>query len=214
MDRRFHSAPKGSAEQVITVVSGLPRSGTSLMMQMLAAGGLEPLTDGQRAADASNPRGYFEWEKVKTLPQQPDCIAEAEGKAVKVISSLLPSLPGAFHYKVIFLERSLTEVVASQACMIQKLGAPAPALTPEAMERALHAHLKQLKAALRSRREMSILWVEHQDVLRDPQRVCEGLQSFLAVALNLPAMIAQVDSSLYRQREANLLPDRRLDVSV
>ena len=100
---------------MITIVSGLPRSGTSLMMQMLAAGGVPILSDGERVADADNPRGYCEWEKVKLLPKTPDLIAEAEGKAVKVISQLLFSLPLSHEYKVIFLRRPLEEVVASQA---------------------------------------------------------------------------------------------------
>src|SRR6202162_4319783 len=87
---------------MITIVSGLPRSGTSLMMQMLAAGGVSILTDGERQADTDNPRGYYEWERIKLLRQEPGCIDEAEGKAVKVISQLLFALPGGREYKVIF----------------------------------------------------------------------------------------------------------------
>jgi hypothetical protein len=185
---------------MITIVSGVPRSGTSLMMQMLTAGGLTPLVDGQRAADASNPRGYFEWEKAKSLAREPDCIAEAEGKVVKIISSLLLSLPNTFAYRVIFVERPLGEVVASQSAMIQKLGTQAPALAPEGMERALEAHLKQVKASLRLRPEMSVCWTGYHDTLRDPQRVCNTTQQFLGIPLNVPAMTAQVDLSLYRQR--------------
>jgi hypothetical protein len=136
---------------MITIVSGVPRSGTSLMMQMLAAGGLVPLTDGQRAADGSNPRGYFEWERARSLPREPDTISQAEGKVVKVISALLPSLPGTYSYKVIFMERALAEVAASQTAMIDKLGTQGAALAPGAMERALEAHLKQVKASLAAR---------------------------------------------------------------
>jgi hypothetical protein len=186
---------------MITVVSGVPRSGTSLMMQMLAAGGLTPLVDGQRAADASNPRGYFEWQKAKSLPREPDCIAEAEGKVVKVISTLLLSLPNTFAYKVIFVERPLSEVVASQSAMVQKLGTEGPALGPEAMERALEAHLKHAKASLRLRPEMSLCWVAYHDALQNPQGVSETIEQFLGVPLSLPSMTAQVDLSLYRQRQ-------------
>ncbi len=187
---------------MITVVSGLPRSGTSVMMQMLAAGGLEVLTDGERAADANNPRGYWEWEKAKSLPRQPQAIAEAEGKAVKIISTLLLSLPNSRTYQAVFMERSLAEVAASQAAMIRKLGTTGPALPPEAMQRALDAHLKQVKAALHLRPEIRVRWVAHQDVLHHPQQVCQDLQEFLGVPLNLAAMAAQVDPSLYRQRQA------------
>ncbi len=185
---------------MITIVSGLPRSGTSLMMQMLAAGGVAILADGVRPPDASNPRGYCEWEKAKSLPTDPDCISEAEGKAVKIISALLPSVRDTSPCNVIFMERALAEVAASQAAMIQKLGAQSPALAPEAMERILGAHLKQVNAALRLKPALRILRIAHHDVLMDPRRVCEKLQEFLGTPLSLAAMAAQVDLSLYRQR--------------
>src|SRR2546428_444309 len=102
---------------MITIVSGLPRSGTSLMMQMLAAGGMSILSDGERQADLDNPRGYFEWERIKQLPKEPGCIAEAEGKVVKVISQLLLALPAGHEYRVIFMQRPLAEVLASQERM-------------------------------------------------------------------------------------------------
>ncbi|HTT21241.1 MAG TPA: hypothetical protein VMG82_20085 [Candidatus Sulfotelmatobacter sp.] len=95
---------------MITIVSGLPRSGTSLMMQMLVAGGMTPLSDGERVADTDNPRGYLEWERIKTLPTDPGCIAEAEGKVVKVISRLLLSLPPGHDYRVIHATTSARSV--------------------------------------------------------------------------------------------------------
>src|SRR5947207_7639439 len=107
---------------MITIVSGLPRSGTSLMMQMLGAGGMTLLTDFERKADADNPRGYCEWEPAKLLPKQPNRIDEAEGKAVKVISQLLLSLPRGRTYKLIFMERPLPEVLASQDEMLKRRG--------------------------------------------------------------------------------------------
>ncbi|MGH9356445.1 MAG: sulfotransferase domain-containing protein [Terriglobia bacterium] len=185
---------------MIFVVSGLPRSGTSLMMQMLSAGGLTPLTDGQRAPDVNNPRGYFEWEKAKSLPGNPGCIAEADGKVVKVISSLLLSLPSQFSYKVIFMERPLAEVVASQAAMIQKLGVPGAKLSSEAMIRALDAHLRQVKASLALRPEVAICWMRHDQVLCGPAAAAASAQQFFGIPLDLAAMAAQVDASLYRQR--------------
>jgi len=107
---------------MITIVSGLPRSGTSLMMQMLAAGGMPVLSDGERQADVDNPRGYLEWERIKQLPQDPACIAEAEGKVVKVISRLLLSIPAGHEYRVIFMQRPLPEVLASQETMLLHRG--------------------------------------------------------------------------------------------
>src|SRR3982074_1052055 len=107
---------------MITVVSGLPRSGTSLMMQMLTAGGMHPLTDGQRAADANNPRGYYELESVKSLAKNAEVIAAAEGKVVKVISSLLTFLPTRNQYRIVFMCRPLDEVLSSQDRMLERLG--------------------------------------------------------------------------------------------
>src|SRR5438093_12066984 len=107
---------------MITIVSGLPRSGTSLMMQMLAAGGMSILSDGERQADLDNPRGYFEWERIKQLPKEPGCIAEAEGKVVKVISQLLLALPAGHEYRGIFMQRPLAEGLASQEQMLHRRG--------------------------------------------------------------------------------------------
>src|SRR4026209_2745330 len=93
----------------IVVVSGLPRSGTSMMMQMLQAGGLEILTDAVRTPDGSNPKGYFEFEAVKDLDkgQAPAWLAGARGKAVKIVSSLVRWLPESNDYQVIFMQRNL-----------------------------------------------------------------------------------------------------------
>lgn len=191
---------------MITIVSGVPRSGTSLMMQMLVAGGLIPLADGQRGADSNNPRGYFEWEKAKSLPREPASIAEAEGKVVKVISTLLFSLPNTFSYKVIFMERAIAEVAASQAAMVQNLGTRGRPISTEAMAQALEAHVRQVKASLRLRPEMAVCWMDHQQVLRAPHASAITLQDFLGVQLDLIAMATQVDVSLYRQRQAPASP--------
>jgi len=188
---------------VITVVSGLPRTGTSLMMQMLAAGGMAILTDGERQADADNPRGYFEWERIKLLPQQPDCIAEAEGKVVKIISQLLFALPARREYRVIFMQRPLTEVVASQAEMIRRRGTIGAALPPAALIAGLGAHLNQINAWLKEKPNISVHRVEHQEVLREPLRFAESIQQFLNCPLDVVAMSQQVDTSLYRQRSSS-----------
>ncbi|HXM24209.1 MAG TPA: hypothetical protein VN948_23335 [Terriglobales bacterium] len=185
---------------MITVVSGLPRSGTSLMMQMLAAGGMPVLTDGERQADADNPRGYYEWERVKLLPKQPDCIEEAEGKTVKVISQLLFALPAGRDYRIIFMQRPLPEVVASQAEMIRRRGTTGAPLPPAALIAGLAAHLNQVNAWLKGKANLSVHRVEHQDVLREPLRTSESIQQFLKCPLDVVAMSQQIDTSLYRQR--------------
>ena len=185
---------------MITVVSGLPRSGTSLMMQMLAAGGIPILTDGERTPDTDNPRGYCEWEKVKLLPKDPDLIAAAEGKAVKVISQLLFSLPPSHEYKIIFLRRPLEEVVASQAEMIRRRTQAAPAVATAPMIAAFKTHLNQINLWFKDKPNVFRLDVEHHDLLADPQRISAILREFLSVDLNIEAMVQQVDPALYRQR--------------
>jgi len=114
------------SDETITVVSGLPRSGTSMMMQMLGAGGLAVLTDGKRGADADNPRGYYEYEAVKSLGQDASWLASAGGKAVKIVSALLIHLPDGFDYRVIFMRRPIAEVLASQRAMLDRLGHAGP----------------------------------------------------------------------------------------
>jgi hypothetical protein len=185
---------------VIAIVSGLPRSGTSLMMQMLAAGGLPVLTDGERQADADNPRGYFEWERIKLLPQQPNCIEEAEGKVVKVISQLLFALPAGREYRILFMQRPLAEVVASQAEMIRRRGTTGAPLPEAALIAGLGAHLNQVNAWLKDKANIAVHRVEHQDALREPLRTSQSIQQFLDRALDVAAMSRQIDASLYRQR--------------
>jgi LPS sulfotransferase NodH len=185
---------------VITIVSGLPRSGTSLMMQMLAAGGMPILSDGERMADTDNPRGYCEWERIKQLPKEPTCIDEAEGKAVKVISQLLFALPAGRSYQIIFMERPLPEVVASQAEMIRRRGTAGAPLPEAALIAGLRAHLNQVNAWLSQTHDILVSRVEYHSVLRDPRAAAGSVQEFLQRALDVEAMARQVDPSLYRQR--------------
>jgi hypothetical protein len=185
---------------VITIVSGLPRSGTSLMMQMLAAGGMPILSDGERVADADNPRGYCEWERIKQLSKEPTCIDEAEGKAVKVISQLLFALPTGHDYQIIFMERPLTEVVASQAEMIRRRGTTGAPLPEAALIAGLKAHLHQVNAWLAQKRDILVSRVEYHSVLRDPRRAAANVRDFLQRGLDVESMARQVDPSLYRQR--------------
>ena len=189
---------------MITVVSGLPRSGTSLMMQMLAAGGMPVLSDGERRADDDNPRGYFEWERIKQLPREPDCIAEAEGKVVKVISQLLFALPAGRDYRIVFMQRPLAEVVASQADMIRRRGTAGAALPAAALIAGLAAHLNQVNAWLKSKSNLSVHRVEHHAVLHEPLQTAESIQKFLGCPLDAMAMVKQVDPSLYRQRASSM----------
>src|SRR6516162_10352886 len=107
---------------IITIVSGLPRSGTSMMMRMLEAGGMPILSDNIRRADADNPNGYYEFEPVKHLSQDSSWLRDAYGKAVKMVYRLLYELPLEHKYKVLMINRRIEEVVASQDAMLQHMG--------------------------------------------------------------------------------------------
>lgn len=184
---------------MIVVVSGLPRSGTSLLMQMLKAGGLPVLSDGLRVADEDNPRGYFEWEPAKRLTREPELIRMAEGKAVKIVSSLLWALPPGYEYRVLYMERPLAEVAASQVAMIRRHGGAAP-LEGEALVRALAAHQQQVLALVRQIPGVALCTVRYHDVLADPFQQARLIANFLGMPLDCEAMARQADRRLHRQR--------------
>ena len=186
---------------MITIVSGLPRSGTSLMMQMLAAGGMPILSDGERRADVDNPKGYLEWEHIKQLPKNPGCISEAEGKAVKVISQLLLSLPPQHEYRVIFMQRPLPEVMASQDEMLRRRGNFDPGEDNSVVARAFRDHLSDVYGWLNGKPYVKVNRVQYHAVLNQPKETAEGIAKFLEMPLDVGAMAQQVDGSLYRQRQ-------------
>ena len=185
---------------MITIVSGLPRSGTSLMMQMLAAGGMPVLSDGERRADTDNPRGYLEWQRIKQLPKEPGLIAEAEGRVVKVISQLLLSLPAGHEYRVIFMQRPLPEVMKSQDEMLRRRGTYDPKVDTSAVVNAYRDHLLKVNTWLNRTQKVSVLRVNYHDLLKEPKARVEKIAEFLGVPLDVDAMIQQVDPTLYRQR--------------
>jgi hypothetical protein len=185
----------------IIIVSGLPRSGTSLMMQMLAGGGIEIVTDAIRAADTDNPRGYLEFERVKKIKQDSSWLPETRDKAFKMVSQLLYDLPPGERYRVIFMERDLDEVLASQEKMLERLGRPAA--PRDRMKAAYQTHLDQLDRWLAEQPHMAVLRISYNVLLAEPlseaQRVCE----FLERIMDLDAMVSAVDSTLYRNRRAD-----------
>lgn len=190
--------------QPVIVVSGLPRSGTSVVMQMLQAGGATILTDHVRAADDDNPRGYLEYEPVKHLATATDThwLRKARGQAVKVISYLLPYLPDDNCYDVIFVERDLREVVASQDRMLARRGSAA-ASEPRATRRLLEEHLALARRQLRGNRTRRVLPLPYRTVIETPREGAERIRHFLGVPLDVDAMAAAVDTSLYRNRMAS-----------
>jgi len=185
---------------MITIVSGLPRSGTSLMMQMLDAGGLPVLSDGERQADTDNPKGYLEWERIKQLPKDPSLIAEAEGKVVKVISQLILSLPSDHEYRIVFMQRPLPEVLKSQDEMLRRRGNADSNTDTSAIEEAFQRHLIEVNKWFAGKGNVQVSRVHYHRVLREPKAVAEEIAAFLEVPLDIEAMVRQVDGSLYRNR--------------
>lgn len=185
---------------MITIVSGLPRSGTSLMMQMLAAGGLSVLSDGERKADTDNPKGYLEWERIKQLPKDPGLIVEAEGRVVKVISQLILSLPDGHEYRIVFMQRPMPEVLKSQEEMLKRRGTYEPGGDSSPIEQAFQRHLIEANKWLAGKPNVKVCRVHYHRVLRDPQAVAEEVAGFLQAPLDIAAMVGQVDGSLYRNR--------------
>ena len=169
------------------------------MMQMLAAGGMPLLTDQERKPDIDNPRGYCEWEPAKLLPKKPSRIDEAEGKAVKVISQLLLSLPRGRDYKLIFMERPLPQVLASQDEMLKRRGSVEP-LDHVVLTNAFRDHMREIVAWLEQREEIPLCRIGYRRVLSDPQGCAQTVRDFLQLDLNVEAMAREVDSSLYRNR--------------
>ena len=191
-----------AAPAEIVLVSGLPRSGTSMAMRMLAAGGLEAYTDGRREADSDNPQGYYEFEAVKQLKKDNSWVAAARGKALKVISHLLTYLPAGINYRVLFMRRSLDEVLASQAAMLQRSGKKAPSAADDAEMKALFArHLLEIEQWLDGQDNFVFLDVPHGGVIEDPGAWAERISHFLGGKLDAPPMAAAVDPRLYRQRQ-------------
>ena len=185
---------------MITIVSGLPRSGTSLMMQMLVAGGMTPLSDGERRADIDNPKGYLEWERIKQLPKDPTLIAEAEGKVVKVISQLLLSLPLTHEYRIIFMQRPLAEVMKSQEEMLKRRGTADPSVDPAAITRAFQTHLYEVNTWLNGKPNLAVLRMHYHSLLKEGADAAQKIVTFLNLPLNIDAMTQQVDQNLYRNR--------------
>lgn len=185
----------------VVVVSGLPRSGTSMLMKMLEAGGVPIVTDGLRTADEDNPKGYYELERVKNLAEETDrsWLTEARGKGVKVISFLLRSLPSDLNYRVIFVRRDIGEVLASQKKMLERRGED-DGTSPERMRQHFEDDLWRARYQLAPRPCFEMLEMEYTDVLARPREGAQRINEFLGGGLDIEAMAAVVDPQLYRNR--------------
>jgi tetratricopeptide (TPR) repeat protein len=182
-----------------TIVSGLPRSGTSLMMRMLEAAGLPVMIDGERGADDDNPEGYYEWEAIKKIGSQPALLREAAGKTIKVISMLLPSLPAGHRYKVLFMDRPVEEVVRSQRKMVEHRGGAHPA-SEEKMESALRAHREETLRGLSRTAGFEVLVVDYPQLVRSPELWMDRIEEFLGTKGAGESMKGVIRQDLYRNR--------------
>lgn len=182
------------------VVSGLPRSGTSMMMKMLEAGGIEGVTDGIREADEDNPEGYFEFEPVKRLKEGSAWMAEARGKGIKVISRLLTDLPPGYRYKVIFMRREMGEVLASQRAMLVRRGKEVGEGDDAQLRELFAGHLAEVEQWLKRQPHFEVLEVGYERGIEEPLEVAQAVGEFLDRELDVERMAAVVDPDLYRQR--------------
>ncbi|HMD80904.1 MAG TPA: sulfotransferase domain-containing protein [Anaerolineales bacterium] len=199
---KFFSAPgkKKLADKPIIIVSGLPRSGTSMMMKMLNAGGLQIVSDEIRRADDDNPNGYFELEAVKQLAQGNFMwLQSANGKVVKVISSLLEYLPSQYSYKVIFMEREIREILASQQKMLANRNEVNRAADAE-MELQFRNHIAVVKAWLVRQENIEVLYVNYNSLIADPKPLCKRISDFIGIPLNMDQMLSVPTEKLYRNR--------------
>jgi hypothetical protein len=189
-----------TVKKPIVIVSGLPRSGTSMMMKMLAEGGLPVLTDEIRGADDDNPNGYFELEVVRKLKEgNLEWLKGANGKVVKVISALLEHLPQQYSYKIIFMEREPKEVLASQKKMLDHRGEVSRA-SDEEIEQQFHQHLAAIKPWLIRQPNMEVLYVNYNALISRPELFCERIEEFLDSPLDQTRMLSVPTERLYRNR--------------
>jgi len=186
----------------VIVVSGLPRSGTSMAMQMLAAAEIPVVTDGLREPGEDNPRGYFEYERVKALHREGEdraWLERARGKAIKIISFFLKDLPPSNRYKVIFMRRDLQQVLSSQRQMLARRGEP-PGADDQGMYEILEGHLAEVDRLMNASTHFELLNVDYGEVIGNPREQARRIRDFLGLELDVEKMASAVDFSLYRNR--------------
>jgi GTP1/Obg family GTP-binding protein len=193
---------QSQTNEPIIIVSGLPRSGTSMMMKMLDAGGIPPLTDEIREADKDNPEGYYEFERVKKLDKGDVAwLEEAQGKAVKVISALLKHLPDQYEYRIIFMRRNMPEILASQRKMLISRGEDAQDMDDEKMAGLYEKHLQAVQRWLKNQPNITAIELHYNDMVENPLAEIEKINNFLGQHLDVEAMATVVDPTLYRNRQ-------------
>jgi hypothetical protein len=188
-------------QDTILIVSGLPRSGTSMMMKMLESAGVPVLTDNIRTADQDNPKGYYEFEQVKQIKDDKTWLPEAQGKAVKMVAGLLKHLPADYAYKIIFMQRDMDEILASQRQMLIRRGEAHEGISDDRMGTLFRRHIEQVQAWLATQPNIEVLYVHYGKVLAEPVVQAERINRFLGNNLDVNKMVEAVDPNLYRQRQ-------------
>lgn len=193
---------KDDLSKKIVVVSGLPRSGTSLMMAMLDAAGFPPMQDHIRQADPDNPKGYYEFERVKKLPDgDTRWVRDAKGKAVKVITMLLEHLPPKFKYDVVVMRRDIGEILASQRKMLERRGEDPDKVSDAEMAELFEKHFDQVMAWIRQQENIRFIEVNYNSLLENAEEEIAKVNHFLGGSLDQEAMLSKIDPKLYRQRK-------------
>ena len=187
-------------DNVITIVSGLPRSGTSMMMQILESGGMKVVTDNIRKANEDNPHGYYEYERVKEIKDDADWLKETRGKAFKMISQLLYDLPSNENYKVIFMKRKMNEILASQSKMLERRGNVKDGISDEKMGEFFDKHLSKIIDWIEGRKYIDVLYIDYNNLLINPEEHIKTLNRFLNYRLNEENAVKVINKSLYRNR--------------
>lgn len=186
----------------ITVVSGLPRSGTSMMMKMLDIGNMPLLIDSIRKPDVDNPKGYYEFERVKELGNDNSWLETACGKAVKIVSPILRHLilNEKYRYKIIFMVRNLDEILSSQRKMADRFNQGEDNIKDSILKQNYSMHLEEIKQWLEKNENIDVMYVNYADVITNPLSITEDICNFLDINLNTGEMALVIDNSLYRQR--------------
>ncbi len=197
----FFVKKKQTKDNQIIIVSGLPRSGTSMLMKMLEAGGLEILTDEIRKADTDNPKGYYEFERVKKLETDKGWLPQAKGKVVKIISMLLKHLPSNYTYKIVFSNRNIQEILASQKQMLIRRKEPIDKVSDEVLADIYEKHLGQLAKWLSNQPGFEVLNVNYNNILMSPEKYSKKINRFIGGHANIENMAGVIDKTLYRQRK-------------
>jgi hypothetical protein len=186
----------------VIIVSGLPRSGTSMMMKMLEAGGQVILTDNLREADANNPKGYYEFERVKNMKDGDLAwMPEAVGKVVKIVTGLIMFLPSGYTYKIIFMRRDLNEILSSQKKMLGRLGKEEDNIPDDKMAKVYEEHLKEVRGWLIRQPNIETLYVNYNSMVKDPTEALTKINDFLDGGMDVSVMAGVVDKELYRERK-------------